>query len=194
MFFEVDVIPPMAAMSDSLAHVNSVAAHPNQLRLLRLGLYPGRDRFQRNFDALYAFNQGAPLSLTRAQLRVGSRCMNGTTFTWTRRRVNPACCPADLTRRVYDRPMSKEDTKVWAALRRAFPSAMEDQTEFEKAVANITIIYVASYESTANAAMHTMAALALDQNSQEALCQVWPRHSHAASLPYLLFHACGNTG
>ena len=61
---EVDLIPPMAEFSDCLAHASSVAAHPLQFPLLRLGLYPGRRRYRHNFDTLYSFHEGpAPPSL-----------------------------------------------------------------------------------------------------------------------------------
>ena len=56
---EVDIIPPMAAFMDCLAHASSVAAHPLQYPLMRLGLYPGRRRYRRNFDTLYKFHKGA---------------------------------------------------------------------------------------------------------------------------------------
>ena len=71
---------------------------------------------------------------------------------------------------------------MWAALRSAFPSAMEDRGEYEDAIANVAFVYGASYETTANAAMHTIAALALDQDSQTALAEVRHRmHPHSGA-------------
>lgn len=69
VFLEVDMTPPMAAFSDCLAHASSIAAHPAMLPLMRCGLYPGRRRYRRNFDTLYAFHEGPPLSLSAATPR-----------------------------------------------------------------------------------------------------------------------------
>eukprot|EP00892_Ulva_mutabilis_P010425 jgi/Ulvmu1/7755/UM039_0063.1 len=134
VFLEVDMTPPMAEFADCLAHASSVSAHPIMLRLLRLGLSPGRRRFRHNFATLYAFHH-------------------------------------ELLRRVYARPMPEGSTAMWAALRRAFPAAMSDEAEAEAAIANLAFIYGAGYETTGNAAMHTLAALAIDQDSQTALAE-----------------------
>ena len=75
-------------------------------------------------------------------------------------------------RLICDRPMPEGSTKIWAALRRAFPSALEDPKQYEDMLANVMFLYGASYETTSNAAMHTVAALALDQDSQTALAEV----------------------
>lgn len=63
---------------------------------------------------------------------------------------------------------------MWAALRRAYPDAMTDRHVHEAAISNLAFVYGASYETTANAAMHTLAALALDQDSQTAIVEVPP--------------------
>eukprot|EP00892_Ulva_mutabilis_P010423 jgi/Ulvmu1/7753/UM039_0061.1 len=131
---EVDMTPPVAVVANCLAHASSVAAHPLQYPLLRLGIYPGRRRMRRNFDTLYAFH-------------------------------------TELLRRVYARPMPEGSTAMWAALRRAYPEAMSDAQQFEAAVANVVVLYVAGFETAANAGLHTIAALAIDQDSQTAIAE-----------------------
>ena len=48
---------------------------------------------------------------------------------------------------------------------------MTDKAQFESALANASFMYGAGYESTANGVRHTLAALAIDQDSQAALAE-----------------------
>lgn len=82
--------------------------------------------------------------------------------------------PAELLARVYAKPLPEGSRTMWAALRRAYPDAMTDRHVYEAAISNLAFVYGASYETTANAAMHTLAALALDQDSQTAIVEVPP--------------------
>eukprot|EP00892_Ulva_mutabilis_P004477 jgi/Ulvmu1/2400/UM133_0001.1 len=76
----------------------------------------------------------------------------------------------ELAREAYARPMPDDCTAFWATVRRAFPAALTDAHELEHAAAHLSL-YMAAYETTAAAVTHTLAALALDQDSQTALAE-----------------------
>ena len=78
---------------------------------------------------------------------------------------------ADLVAAIFAKPPPGDSTAFWAALRNAFPDAMTDKAQLEGAVSNTSFIYAAGYETTANAVSHTLAALAIDQDSQTALAE-----------------------
>ena len=67
-----------------------------------------------------------------------------------------------------------DEGTLQAALRSCFPDALTDSRQFEDAVANVSLLYVAGYETTSNAITHTLSALALDQESQALLVEVRP--------------------
>lgn len=48
---------------------------------------------------------------------------------------------------------------------------MTDESQRQAAMSNLSFVYAAGYETTANATRHTLAALAIDQDSQEALVE-----------------------
>ena len=82
---------------------------------------------------------------------------------------------------MYSKAPPEGSTTLWAALRAAFPDAMTDTRQFEDAVANVAFMYVAGYETTSNAIMHTLSALALDQDSQAAVVAVRSQTNGAPS-------------
>eukprot|EP00892_Ulva_mutabilis_P006221 jgi/Ulvmu1/3971/UM181_0005.1 len=77
----------------------------------------------------------------------------------------------DVVREIFGKAPPEGSTTLWAALRQAFPEAMTDEQQFEDAVANVAFMYVAGYETTSNAIMHTLAALALHPESHASLVQ-----------------------
>ena len=77
-----------------------------------------------------------------------------------------------MVKEIYSKAPPEGSTTLWAALRAAFPDAMTDTRQFEDAVANVAFMYVAGYETTSNAIMHTLSALALDQDSQTVVAEV----------------------
>eukprot|EP00892_Ulva_mutabilis_P010420 jgi/Ulvmu1/7750/UM039_0058.1 len=76
-----------------------------------------------------------------------------------------------VVREIFGKAPPEGSTTLWAALRQAFPEAMTDEEQFEDAVANVGFMYVAGYETTSNAIMHTLAALALHPESHASLVQ-----------------------
>jgi hypothetical protein len=82
---------------------------------------------------------------------------------------------------IYARPLPADSTRFWVCLRNAFPEAMSDESQYERALANMWVIYAAGYETTANAISLTLAALALDAESQEGIAEVW--HCHTSWCP-----------
>ena len=86
------------------------------------------------------------------------------------RTLDPLC--AELLRIVYAKPLPESSSKFWAAVRYAYPNALTDPAEYELALANLAFIYLAGYETTANAITHTLSALALDQDSQTVITEV----------------------
>ena len=56
------MMPPLKEFNSVMSHANTVSAHPAQFALLKRGLYPGYRQFRHNFDVLYKFHCGAPLS------------------------------------------------------------------------------------------------------------------------------------
>jgi cytochrome P450 len=77
-----------------------------------------------------------------------------------------------MLQEAYERPMSEECTAFWACLRRAFPEAMSDKHQYERAISNLATMYGAGSETTVNAIMMTLGALALDASSLRRLEQV----------------------
>jgi cytochrome P450 len=63
---------------------------------------------------------------------------------------------------VYERPMSQDSKAFWACLRRAFPEAMSNKRQYEYAISNLATMYGAGSETTVNAIVMTLGALALD--------------------------------
>lgn len=79
---------------------------------------------------------------------------------------------ADLTTEIYSKPAPPADsTAFWAVLRNAFPDAMTDAAQRESFISNVSLLYGAGYETTANAVRHTLAALAIDQDSMAAVAE-----------------------
>lgn len=94
---------------------------------------------------------------------------------WFRLRRNFVGCRKIWTRLVdeaYARPMSEQDTAFWACLRRAFPDAMTDRDQYERAIANTGLMYFAGFETTANGISFALGALALDPASVSRLEEV----------------------
>ena len=77
-----------------------------------------------------------------------------------------------LVKEAYARPLPDGSQAVWACLRRAFPNALHDKQQWEGAIANTGLLYMAGSETTANAIAFTLAALALDPDSLKQLEQV----------------------
>lgn len=75
-------------------------------------------------------------------------------------------------REIFRRPPPDNTRTLWAAIRDCFPAAMTESQQFEDAVANVSLMYVAGFETTGNATMHTLSALALDQASQSLIVEV----------------------
>lgn len=75
---------------------------------------------------------------------------------------------------MYAKPLPEKSSKFWASVRYAYPDAMTDDAQFELAVSNLAFIYMAGYETTANAITNTLAALALDKDSQTVVAEVRP--------------------
>ena len=78
-----------------------------------------------------------------------------------------------LLNQTYARPLPEGSRAFWACLRRAFPDAMTDAEERERALANTGLIYAAGSETTVNAIACALGALALDSEARAALEQVW---------------------
>lgn len=77
-------------------------------------------------------------------------------------------------RELFSQPPEEDARTLQAALRSCFPDAMTDVRQFEDAVANVSFMYVAGFETTSNAVVHTLSALAIDQDSQALLVEVRP--------------------
>lgn len=75
-------------------------------------------------------------------------------------------------REIFRRPPPDNTRTLWAAIRECFPDAMTDVRQFEDAVANVSLMYTAGFETTGNGTMHTLCALALDQASQSLIVEV----------------------
>ena len=65
-------------------------------------------------------------------------------------------------------------TAFWACLRRAFPNAMTDDAEMEKALANTGLMYGASSETTITSLSGTLSILAVDAATTAKLVEVRP--------------------
>jgi cytochrome P450 len=77
-----------------------------------------------------------------------------------------------MLQEAYERPMPQDCTAFWACLCRSFPEAMTDQRQYEYAIANLAVMYGAGSETTVNAIVMTLGALALDASSLQRLEQV----------------------
>ena len=79
-------------------------------------------------------------------------------------------------RAIFAKPETGDTTTFWAGLRAAYPDAMTDTDQFERAAADAAVLYIAGYDNLANCIMHTLCALAIDQDSQAAVAEVRCTH------------------
>eukprot|EP00892_Ulva_mutabilis_P006218 jgi/Ulvmu1/3969/UM181_0003.1 len=77
----------------------------------------------------------------------------------------------DIVEAMFNDSDPNDTSSLAACLRAAYPDAMTDADQMERAVANAALLYFASYDNLSNAVSHTLSALALDQDSQTALVE-----------------------